>query len=62
MREAMASKVLKDRWRRVEDKTLELIQLWADTFMMYEDDFKYFQLVYRQLRAEGTYIYIYIYI
>ena len=33
---------------------LSLIQLWADTFMMYEDRFPGFQHVYRQLRKESV--------
>ena len=33
---------------------LSLIQLWADTFMMYEDKFPGFQIIYRQLRKEGV--------
>lgn len=29
-------------WFDVEEKTLYLVQLWADTFMMHEDDFPAF--------------------
>ena len=33
---------------------LGLIQIWADTFMMKEDQFPGFMLIYRQLRKEGV--------
>ena len=39
---------------RVEEHVLSLIQLWADTFMMYEDRFPGFQHTYRLLRKEGV--------
>ena len=31
-----------------------MIQLWADTFMMHEDEFPYIMSSYRQLRQEGN--------
>ena len=31
-----------------------MIQLWADTFMMLEDEYPGFQTVYRQLRKEAV--------
>lgn len=43
----------KIQWFKVEEQVLSLIQLWADTFMMYEDKFPGFQLTYRLLRKEG---------
>ncbi len=36
-----------------EEKCLYLIQLWADTFMMYQDKFTGVHDAYRQLRKEG---------
>jgi hypothetical protein len=41
------SKEVKKRWDLIEDTLLYLIQLWADTFMMYEDEFPGFQIAYR---------------
>lgn len=32
-----------------------MIQLWADTFMMHEDEFPYIMQTYRTLRQEGNY-------
>lgn len=29
----------KDSWKAIEDKILWMIQIWADTFMMHEDQF-----------------------
>lgn len=46
------TKELKKRWDQIEETLLYLIQLWADTFMMKEDEFPGFQIVYRQLRKE----------
>ena len=43
---------MKKRWDQIEDLLLYLIQLWADTFMMMEDEYPGFQMVYRQLRKE----------
>ena len=40
-------------WRKIEDRVLGLIQLWADTFMMQEDAFPVFMRAYRELRQEG---------
>jgi len=39
----------------VEDKVLYLIQLWADTFMMHQEEFKNIHEAYRTLRKEGTF-------
>ena len=39
----LESKEKRALWQQVEDKTLSLVQLWADTFMMYEDRFPGFQ-------------------
>lgn len=38
----------------IEDKLLYLIQLWYDTFMMHEDEFKEIIALYKQLRKEGV--------
>lgn len=32
-----------------------MIQLWADTFMMHEDEFPNIMQTYRQLRKEGKF-------
>ena len=40
-------KDMKKRWDQIEDLILYLIQLWADTFMMMEDEYPGFQMVYR---------------
>eukprot|EP00354_Favella_ehrenbergii_P005555 CAMPEP_0170462834 /NCGR_PEP_ID=MMETSP0123-20130129/8180_1 /TAXON_ID=182087 /ORGANISM="Favella ehrenbergii, Strain Fehren 1" /LENGTH=57 /DNA_ID=CAMNT_0010728131 /DNA_START=372 /DNA_END=545 /DNA_ORIENTATION=- len=44
------------RMRRemTEKQLLALVQMWADTFMMKEDDFPAFLVVYRQLRKESV--------
>jgi len=39
---------------QVEDKILYLIQLWADTFMMHQEEFKNIHEAYRTLRKEGV--------
>eukprot|EP00826_Nyctotherus_ovalis_P046345 TRINITY_DN5228_c0_g1_i1.p1 TRINITY_DN5228_c0_g1~~TRINITY_DN5228_c0_g1_i1.p1 ORF type:complete len:353 (+),score=85.16 TRINITY_DN5228_c0_g1_i1:525-1583(+) len=44
----------KARRLTVENKILLLIQLWADTFMMYEDEYPYFMSTYRELRKQGV--------
>lgn len=44
----------KARRLTVENKILALIQLWADTFMMYEDDYPHFMSTYRNLRKQGV--------
>jgi hypothetical protein len=49
--ESKQLKVLRDR---NEEQMLYLIQLWSDTFMMYEDRYPGFQQVYRTLRKEGV--------
>jgi hypothetical protein len=41
------SKDVKKRWDKVEELLLYLVQLWADTFMMMEDDYPGFQVAYR---------------
>ena len=38
---------MKKRWDQIEELILYLNQLWADTFMMMEDEYPGFQLVYR---------------
>ena len=38
----------------IEDKLLYLVQLWYDTFMMHEDEFKEIISLYKQLRKEGV--------
>lgn len=48
------SKDVKKRWDKIEEVLLYLIQLWADTFMMMEDDYPGFQVAYRQLRFENV--------
>eukprot|EP01017_Pseudomicrothorax_dubius_P007728 TRINITY_DN1243_c0_g1_i3.p1 TRINITY_DN1243_c0_g1~~TRINITY_DN1243_c0_g1_i3.p1 ORF type:complete len:608 (-),score=191.45 TRINITY_DN1243_c0_g1_i3:175-1998(-) len=40
-------------WDEIENKVLGLIQLWADTFMMHEDEFHEIMECYRLLRKEG---------
>ncbi|OMJ70550.1 hypothetical protein SteCoe_31452 [Stentor coeruleus] len=40
-------------WRKIEDRVLALVQLWADTFMMQEDTYPAFMRVYRDLRQDG---------
>lgn len=40
-------------WNQIEDKVLYIIQLWADTFMMHEDEFPYIMQNYKELRKEG---------
>lgn len=40
-------------WRKVEDRVLGLIQLWADTFMMQEDAYPAYMRIYRELRKEA---------
>jgi len=34
-------------------QAIYLLQLWADTFMMYEDTYPGFQKYFRELKAEG---------
>jgi hypothetical protein len=41
------SKEVKKRWDVIEDTLLYMIQLWADAFMMLEDEYPGFQIVYR---------------
>ena len=43
---------------QIEFKILYMIQLWADTFMMHEDEFPYIMSTYRQLRQEGTWFFL----
>lgn len=43
------NKVFKEK---AEDKALYLIQLWADTFMMHQDQYAGVHEIYRQLRKE----------
>lgn len=38
----------------IEDKLLYLIQLWFDTFMMHEGEFKEIIALYKHLRKEGV--------
>lgn len=45
------NKVFKEK---AEDKALYLIQLWADTFMMHQDQYAGVHEAYRQLRKEGV--------
>ena len=44
----------KARRQTLENKILYLIQLWADTFMMYENSYPHFLSTYRLLRKEGV--------
>jgi len=44
----------KARRLTLENKILFLIQLWADTFMMYEDQYPHFMSAYRNLRKQGV--------
>ena len=45
------NKIFKEK---AEEKALYLIQLWADTFMMYQDRFAGVHQWYKQLRMEGV--------
>lgn len=36
-----------------QEQALYLLQLWADTFMMYQDQYPGFQKYYRELKVEG---------
>lgn len=47
------SKAKKELREKVEDLGLYLLQLWADTFMMYQDKYPGYQRYYRQLKVEG---------
>jgi len=38
----------------IEEKILYLVQLWADTFMMYEDKFPCYMNMYRDLRKDSV--------
>ena len=51
---AVQTKQVKMRWEKAENQLLYLIQLWADTFMMHEDQYPGFLKVYRTLRKEGV--------
>jgi len=51
---SFANTASRARRQTLENKILYLIQLWADTFMMYEDSFPHFLSVYRMLRKEGV--------
>jgi len=37
----------------MQNQALYLLQLWADTFMMYQDTYPGFQKLYRELKVEG---------
>ena len=37
----------KKNWVKIENKVLWLMQLWADTFMMHEDQFPHIHESYR---------------
>jgi hypothetical protein len=50
-KEKGVNKVFKEK---AEEKALYLIQLWADTFMMYQDRFSGVHECYKQLRLEGV--------
>ena len=50
----LLSKQVRLRREQSETQLLALIQMWADTFMMKEDQFPGFMLIYRQLRKEGV--------
>jgi len=38
----------------MQNKGLYMLQLWADTFMMYQDTYPGFQKYYRELKVEGV--------
>ena len=42
----------KGNWKIIEDKLLWMVQIWADTVMMHEDQFPHIHATYRQLRKE----------
>ena len=44
----------KDYQKEIEDRLLFLIQLWFDTFMLHEDEFKNIIEVYKTLRKESV--------
>ena len=46
------NKEKKRRWDKIEAMLLYLIQLWADAFIMHEDEYPGFQWIYRLLRKE----------
>jgi hypothetical protein len=50
----LSNKYKGELWRCIEDKTLSIIQLYADAFMMMEDKYPTFMRVYRLLRQEGV--------
>ena len=43
-----------DVQKEIEDKLLFLVQLWFDTFMLHEDDFKDIIAVYKECRKDGV--------
>ena len=47
------TKSKKELREKIQDQALYLLQLWADAFMMYQDQYPGFQKYYRELRAEG---------
>ena len=44
----------KEKQKKIEDRILFLIQLWFDTFMLHEPDFKNIIEVYKTLWKEGV--------
>lgn len=50
----LLSRQVRLRREQTEAQLLSLIQIWADTFMMKEDQFPGFLTIYRQLRKEGV--------
>lgn len=43
----------KEMREKNQEQALYLLQLWADTFMMYQDQYPGFQKYYRELKVEG---------
>ena len=50
----LLSRQVRMRREQTESQLLGLIQIWADTCMMKEDQFPGFLTIYRQLRKEGV--------
>jgi len=48
--ESKSNRALREK---LQDQGLYLLQLWADTFMMYQDTYPGFQKYYRELKVEG---------
>jgi hypothetical protein len=54
LKNKLEQKSVKSRWEKSDQLLLSLIQLWADTFMMQEDKFPGYMVVFRQLSKDGV--------